>query len=101
MNRKPPTSVMRVLRQEVGFGCPIDGCGNPYLEWHHFDPPWSEEEHHRPEGMIALCVGHHKKADGGAYTCDQLRTLKSNRAQANSIRGEFEWLRNELLAFVG
>ena len=101
MTRKPPASVTRTLRQEVGFGCPIDGCGNPYLEWHHFDPPWSEEEHHRPEGMIALCVSHYKKADGGAYTREQFRALKSNCAQAESIRGEFEWLRNELLAFVG
>lgn len=101
MNRKPPTDVTRALRQEVGFGCPVDGCGNPYLEWHHFDPPWKEEEHHRTEGMIALCTAHHKKADGGAYTRDQLRMFKNNRVQAESIRGRFDWLRNDLLAFVG
>jgi hypothetical protein len=51
--------------------------------------------------MIALCVGHHKKADGGAYTVDQLRALKLNRAHADEVRGEFDWLRNEVLAFVG
>ena len=56
MNRTPPKKVIQTLRQEVGFGCPVPNCGNPYLEWHHFDPPWSIENHHRPEGMIALCT---------------------------------------------
>lgn len=101
MSRKPPADVIRTLRQEVGFGCPVPGCGNPYLEWHHFDPPWNEEQHHRPEGMIALCIEHHKKADGGAYTREQLRGMKLNQTQANVVRGQFDWLRNELLAVVG
>ena len=72
MNRTPPKKVIQTLRQEVGFGCPIPNCGNPYLEWHHFDPPWSIENHHRPEGMIALCTQHHKNADNYAYTNEQL-----------------------------
>ncbi len=101
MDRKPPAEVRKVLRQEVGFGCPIDDCGNPYLEWHHFDPPWNEKDHHNPEGMIALCTAHHKKADGGAYTKEQLRKYKGNKAQSEIIKGQFDWLRNDLLAFVG
>ena len=101
MIRKPPADVLRLLPREVGFGCPVPECGNPYLEWHHFDPPWSEEQHHRPEGMIALCIEHHKKADGGAYTVEQLRLMKQNRAAADVVRGRFDWLRNELLAVVG
>ena len=92
---------MRALRTEVGFGCPVPECGNPYLEWHHFDPPYSDEAHHRPEGMIALCAEHHKKADAGAYTTEQLRAFKSNRANADAVRGRFDWLRNDLLAVVG
>jgi hypothetical protein len=101
MSRTPPAYVLRSLRSEVGFGCPVPGCGNPYLEWHHFDPPFANEEHHRPEGMIALCAEHHKKADAGAYTNEQLRSFKTNRANAESVRGAFEWLRNDLLAIVG
>lgn len=101
MDRKPPASVRKFLRQEVGFGCPVPGCGNPYLEWHHFDPPFSDEPHHRPEGMIALCATHHKKADGGAFTIEQLRDFKNNKAHANTVRGQFDWLRNDLLAYVG
>lgn len=101
MNRIPKIAVIRELRDEVGFGCPVKGCANPYLEWHHFDPPWHIENHHNPEGMIALCTHHHKKADGGAYTNDQLQELKKNTANAKKVKGEFDWLRNELLAVVG
>ncbi len=102
MNRTPPKEVRQHLRKEVGFGCPIPGCGNPYLEWHHFDPLWHEEEHHKINGMIALCAEHHKKADAGAFTADQLRHLKVDAlARAKDIEGRFNWLRHRLLAVVG
>lgn len=102
MTRKPPAKVRKQLRQEVGFRCPVEGCGNPYLTWHHFDPPWHVENHHRPEGMIALCLDHAAKADGGAFTDDQLRTLKKNgRQRAEEVRGQFDWMRRDLLAVVG
>jgi len=99
MNRTPPVEVRRELRREVEFGCPADECGNPYLEWHHFDPPWSVREHHDPAGMVALCGEHHKKADAGAYTPEQLRAFKNNRAAL--VGGRFDWMRNSLLVVVG
>lgn len=101
MNRTPPSDVRRVLRQEVGFGCPVPGCGSPYLTWHHFDPPWNVREHHNPDGMIALCRLHHDAADAGAFTADQLRAFKIDGSAAATIRGQFHWLRNRLLAVVG
>lgn len=102
MNRKPPANVKRSLRQEVGFGCPVSDCGLPYLEWHHFDPPWQEINHHNPEGMIALCREHHLQADNGAFTKEQLRQLKRDgKENWKRIRGKFHWLRNRLLAVVG
>lgn len=102
MNRTTPTEVRRRLRKEVGFGCPIPGCGNPYLYWHHFDPPWHEQQHHNPDGMIALCAEHHAKADAGAYTKEQLRDFKRQAAErSQEVRGRFEWMRRNLLAVVG
>ncbi len=102
MSRKPPIEVIRTLRKEVGFGCPVSGCGNPYLEWHHFSPPWYIKEHHNPEGMIALCAEHHKKADAGAYTEEQLSAFKKEAIlHAKESKGKFEWLRKDLLAVVG
>ena len=102
MNRTPPPEVRRLLRREVGFGCPVPDCGNPYLYWHHFDPPWREREHHDSPGMIALCGEHHPKADAGAFTKDQLREFKLRAAErAHEIRGRFDWMRHSLLAVVG
>jgi hypothetical protein len=98
-SRTPWVDVRRALRREVGFGCPVDGCGNPYLYYHHFDPPWEIKHHHNPEGMIALCGEHHPKADAGAYTKDQLREFK--RAGAGNVRGRFEWMRRDLLGVAG
>lgn len=100
MNRDPLTDVKRILRKEVGFGCPVEGCGNPYLTWHHFDPTWSEKQHHDPKGMIALCREHHDKADAGAYTREQLHELKKN-PRTKDVVGKFDWMRNKLMLVAG
>lgn len=101
-NRKTiPSEVKEILRAEVGFGCPVKGCGNPYLEYHHFDPPVHIRAHNDPKGMIALCPFHHGKADGGAYTVEQLHQLKLDKVNARLVRGNLDWLRRDLLAFVG
>jgi hypothetical protein len=96
-----PAKVKQILREEVGFGCPVKGCGNPYLEYHHFDPPVHIRPHNEPKGMIALCAQHHKKADGGAYTNEQLHQLKQDTTNAHVVRGNLDWLRNKMLAVVG
>jgi hypothetical protein len=51
---------------------PVDGCGSPYLTWHHF-PPFADVGAHDPERTIAMCWGHHAQADGGAWSHDELR----------------------------
>jgi len=100
--RDPYERVKTELRQEVGLCCPVDGCGSPYLTWHHFDPPWRVEHHHRPEGMIALCREHADKADHGSFTDEQLRVLKRDgKRRAQEVRGRFDWMRQDLLAVVG
>lgn len=102
MNRTPPIDVRRKLREELGFGCPVPGCGSPFLEWHHFDPPWHLENHHNPEGMIALCHEHHIQADYGAFTSEQLHAFKKgSKKEYQQVKAKFNWLRNTLLAVVG
>lgn len=98
LGRKPPEAVKRKLRREVGFGCPVEGCGNPYLEYHHFDPQWSVQKHHNVEGMIALCATHHAKAD--AWTIEQCRELKKNPS-TTQVNGRFEWMRRKIVAIIG
>ncbi len=94
----------RELRTEVGFGCPVEGCGSPYLTWHHFDPPWRDGHQHNPNGMVALCLQHHKEADSGAFSPDQLRVLKSDpylRRVGGQPAGHFNWKREQLILEAG
>lgn len=102
LSREPPAAIKRELRQEVGFGCPVHGCGSPYLTWHHFDPPWRERQHHDVAGMIALCRGHHPEADAGAFTVDQLREFKRRgRDREAPVGARINWMRDQLVAVVG
>ena len=80
MSNDGKVAAIQQLRREVGFGCPI--CRNPFLTWHHFDPPYHVEKHWRPEGMIAMCQTCHGAADAkggkpGAYSTAELRKLKT------------------------
>lgn len=102
LTRRPPVGVRRALCSEVGFRCPVEGCGSPYLTFHHFDPPWRTKHHHKPEGMIALCSNHAAKADQNYYPDDFMRQLKREGAgRAEAVRGEFDYLRRDLLVIVG
>lgn len=100
MTRKPPSTVRQLLRREVGFVCPVEGCSSPYLSYHHFDPPWAQRPHHNQKGMIALCLQHHKAADAGAFTNDQLKKLK-NTSSTKLIQGRFHWKRDQLFIIAG
>jgi hypothetical protein len=99
--RTPPADVRRHLRKEAGFVCAVPDCGSPYLEYHHFDPPWSDGRQHRPEGMIALCAGHHKHADGGAFTVQQLRNWKSAPNPQLDISSKLQWRREQAVFRLG
>lgn len=98
LSRTPPLDVRNQLRAEVGFGCPIDNCGSPYLQYHHFDPEWHVENHHRPEGMIAICAAHHGLA--GAWTAEQVRGFKKIKSREN-VGARLQWSRREMIAVVG
>ncbi len=99
LQRNPPAEVRRQLRSEVGFGCPVPRCRIPFLEYHHFDPEWHVENHHRPEGLIPLCPTHHAQA--ASFTIEQLRQMKRSAALAVPAAGRFLWLRRELVGAVG
>jgi hypothetical protein len=102
LNRTPPKPVQEMLRKEVNFGCPVRGCGIPYLTLHHFDPPWSEKEHHNPEGMIALCAKDAELADGGRWTKEQLRQMKKNPdVPLSKISEYYGYIRKNVVCIIG
>ncbi|MBX0359568.1 hypothetical protein [Halobacillus sp. Nhm2S1] len=80
----------RRLRREVGFGCPVEGCRVPFLEYHHFDPPFKEGKMHNEDGMIALCPIHHRQADQRAWSIEDLHEMKraNNREKP---KGKLGW----------
>jgi hypothetical protein len=106
MSDKGKTAAIEKLRREVGFGCPV--CRSPFLEWHHFDPPWHIEQHWRPEGMIAMCPYCHPDADAknakgaGAYSLDELRAMKNKSYSSEDVQGHFpSWQKKSLLIRIG
>ena len=101
LSRNPPEAVKYALRKEVGFGCPLPYCRVPFLTWHHFDPPWSVEEHHRPEGMIALCTEHHAMADRNVFSKSRLRDMKNSDWSVQTVLARFEWARPRHLVQIG
>jgi len=102
LTRRAPKGVREELVKEVGFRCPIEGCGVPYLTFHHFGPPWKVKAHHNPAGMVALCSNHAAKADNGYYPDDHFRRLKAEGAgRAATVSGEFDYLRRNVLAMLG
>lgn len=98
---EPSDKVKRKLRKEVGFGCPVESCGSPYLEYHHFDPPYRKLAHNNPEGMIALCSFHHPQGDNSAFTTEQLHEMKKRAADFSTVKGRFNWLRRNLIVIAG
>jgi hypothetical protein len=100
--RPIPKEKRRYLRAEVNFGCPVPGCGNPYLTYHHFDPPYADGRVHNLDGMVALCLGHHKQADAGTWADDRLRAMKQAPFLAgDQVRGRLEWLSRDLFIYAG
>jgi hypothetical protein len=54
--------------------------------------------------MIAVCLQHHKEADGGAFTKDQLRHLKREpflNTSGQYLTGRFNWRRDRILLLAG
>jgi len=100
-SRKPPRQVRDILAAEVNFGCPVAGCGCPFLTWHHFDPPWCVRKHHEPDGMVALCASHASFADGGHWSNAQLRALKNDPFVKSRLSAVWPWDPEEILFVLG
>jgi hypothetical protein len=101
--RRPPipTDVRRRLRSELGFVCAFPAGDSPYLEYHHFDPPWAEGQLHDPKGMIALCGKHHPLADGGAFTKEQLHAWKVAKREVTAVSATVHWRRESAVFRLG
>ncbi|MBX9986363.1 hypothetical protein [Priestia aryabhattai] len=93
-------SIKKFLRKEVGFGCPVSGCRLPFLEYHHFDPPYSEGKIHNQDGMIAFCPTHHNQADQGAWSISDMHQMKKEKNR-EPVKGRLEWSIRESILIAG
>jgi len=96
-----PRSVQQILRREVSYGCPVEGCRQAFLTWHHFDPPRRVRQHNDPKGMIALCHQHHDFADAGGFSKEELHALKAGNYSTDSVMAKFPWAKKALLIRLG
>jgi hypothetical protein len=55
LSRSIPEEVKRRVRQRCGFGCVV--CGDPFITYEHFNPPFKDAEEHREDGITLLCGG--------------------------------------------
>lgn len=58
LSRDIPETIKREVRQRCGFGCIFCGC--PIVDYHHFDPPFTEGVLHDPDRLTLLCVKCHR-----------------------------------------
>ncbi len=98
---RPNAAVRRQLRQEVGYGCPVQDCRSPFLTFHHFDPPWRVGGIHNPDGMIAMCHTHHDMADRGVWTAADLREMKRLHWPQDTIESSIPWTKGRFLLSAG
>lgn len=97
-SRHVPAAKKRRLIKEVNYKCPFPGCEVPYLEIHHFDPPWREGHVHNESGMIALCATHHHNADD--IHVDLMRKMKAS-PNLGIVQGKFQVTRKRTVIYLG
>ncbi len=94
-NRPPtPAAVERELRQEAGFGCAK--CGHPYIEYHHI-VPYAEDQHFRPEDMLALCGNCHPALSKLGRDRQYEIKRDPHNVRANLFRGALEYDKRDLI----
>jgi hypothetical protein len=66
--RDIPENVKRSVRKRCGFGCVV--CGNPFIQYDHFNPEFAEAVSHDPEGITLLCGSCHDKKSKGILSTE-------------------------------
>lgn len=61
LDRHIDEGTKRAVRQRCGFGCVLCGCA--IIEYHHFDPPFTDAVRHDPAGITLLCGQCHARAE--------------------------------------
>jgi len=83
--RAIPSNIKQTVRQRCGFACVV--CGNPFVQYEHFNPEFSEANEHLTEGITLLCgTCHDKKTKGILPSIEVVRCNSSPYAIAKGLR---------------
>ena len=80
--------------------CAHPDCDEPYLQYHHFDPQWHEEHHHRPEGN-ARALPHPPRS---GRRLGQIARFANGRTWVRSLKqsgSKVQWTRDNTVFVVG
>lgn len=87
LRRNIPAKVKRDVRLRCNFGCVI--CGNPIVQYHHFDPPFPEARLHDSEKIALLCTKCHGEVENGIIPHSLF--LKYNHSPKARLHGIAGW----------
>lgn len=76
LKRYLPAHVKQIVRKRCGYGCIM--CGTAIVEYHHFDPEFSDAKEHDPEKITLLCGTCHSKATKGILPEEQVKAADTN-----------------------
>jgi hypothetical protein len=71
ISRYIPEYIKLEIRRRCKFRCII--CDEAIIEYHHFDPPFSEATEHSANGITLLCAKHHAHAEKGFITTNEIK----------------------------
>ena len=97
--RDIPYNTRREVRQEANFGCVACGC--PIIDYHHIEP-FHIVQKHELSNIVALCPTCHRKAfEGGAWSKEYVRTLKSNPFNRSNAKDKFATQSEQFVVKLG
>jgi len=76
LSRRVPSGIRDYLRKEGGYGCVF--CGNPFIQYEHIEPNFSDAIEHDPEKMTILCSYCHDKVTQGRRSKSKVWDAKKN-----------------------
>lgn len=98
LERTISSEVRLKIRQKCGFGCIL--CGNVIIQYHHFNPPYSEAKEHTVEGITLLCGICHQMAHNGIYSSEFIPLADVNPFCGNRGHAKIKIFRGNTLVPV-
>jgi hypothetical protein len=76
LSRKIDDKIKYKVRRRCCFGCVI--CGSSIIQYHHFEPQFSEAKFHSEKGITILCGTCHDKTHKGIISQKKILEANSN-----------------------